>query len=393
MRILFYTIGILTLLLLQCSVGSADIFDSADKNSDGTLDKGEFKSYLDRVHKALDPLIDTASLPGGSDSSKSSGDAVLEASEYREDAFLKEILSLTGSGSGSGSDFVGSFINSLAMIIVTEIGDKTFFIAAVLAMRNGRLVVYLGAMLALGIMHLLSSLLGIALPTLLPRKYTHFASAVLFLYFGAVLLKDAMEKGEGPSEELQEVEEELDHKAEGTEPNDDDSDTELGGLGADGSPKKRSANQGGAVGGAIKSPGGVNGSSSSSGKDKEHGTLPASLAAFWSLVRHDPATALKQVLLYCNLADKKNVAVFSQAFTLTFLAEWGDRSQIATIALASVKNAYGVVLGGLIGHALCTGLAVVGGRLLAARISERTVAIIGGISFLGFGVHSFYAGP
>jgi putative Ca2+/H+ antiporter (TMEM165/GDT1 family) len=29
---------------------------------------------------------------------------------------------------------------------VTEIGDKTFFIAAVLAMRNGRMIVYLGCM-------------------------------------------------------------------------------------------------------------------------------------------------------------------------------------------------------------------------------------------------------
>jgi len=44
------------------------------------------------------------------------------------------------------------------------------------------------------------------------------------------------------------------------------------------------------------------------------------------------------------------VKVLTQAFTLTFLAEWGDRSQIATIALAASKNPYGVVIGGLIGH-------------------------------------------
>jgi len=51
--------------------------------------------------------------------------------------------------------------------------------------------------------------------------------------------------------------------------------------------------------------------------------------------------------------------------------------QIATIALASAKDPVGVTLGGIIGHALCTGIAVVGGRMLAARISEKTVATVG----------------
>jgi len=50
-----------------------------------------------------------------------------------------DILSLT-------SNFFTATVNSLMMILVTEIGDKTFFIAAVLAMRHGRLIVYAGAM-------------------------------------------------------------------------------------------------------------------------------------------------------------------------------------------------------------------------------------------------------
>lgn len=83
----------------------------------------------------------------------------------------------------------------------------------------------------------------------------------------------------------------------------------------------------------------------------------------------------------------------TQAFTLTFLAEWGDRSQIATIALASHQHVYGVIIGGLVGHAFCTGMAVVGGRMLAARISEKTVAIIGGVLFLFFAATSFLYGP
>ncbi len=46
----------------------------------------------------------------------------------------------------NSNDFIAATVNSLFMILVTEIGDKTFFIAAVLAMRHGRLIVYGGAM-------------------------------------------------------------------------------------------------------------------------------------------------------------------------------------------------------------------------------------------------------
>lgn len=64
--------------------------------------------------------------------------------------------------------FWSAFVNSVAMIIVTELGDKTFFIAAIMAMRHSRIVVYSGAMGALALMTVLSSAIGFALPQLLP---------------------------------------------------------------------------------------------------------------------------------------------------------------------------------------------------------------------------------
>ena len=85
--------------------------------------------------------------------------------------------------------------------------------------------------------------------------------------------------------------------------------------------------------------------------------------------------------------------ILIQAFTLTFVAEWGDRSQIATIALAAVREPFGVTLGGCSGHACCTGLAVLGGKFLASSISERTVLRLGGALFCLFGVLGFASGP
>jgi len=241
-------------------------------------------------------------------------------------------------GSLDSTSFWAAFVNSLIMIIVTELGDKTFFIAAVLAMRQDRWAVYLGAVGALALMTVLSAAMGFALPNLLPKQYTHAASALLFLYFGLRLLKDSTEMESGTvSEELQEVEEEL----VGKKGDDNGVDEEEG-------PHKghnlKSSSSSGALGG-------------SSGGGKQQG--PSS------------------------------TKILTQAFTLTFLAEWGDRSQIATIALASAKNPFGVTAGGILGHALCTGIAVIGGRMLAARISEKTVATIGGLTFLAFAAHSF----
>ena len=68
--------------------------------------------------------------------------------------------------------------------------------------------------------------------------------------------------------------------------------------------------------------------------------------------------------------------IFIQSFTMTMLAEWGDRSQLATVILAAREDVYGVCVGGVLGHALCTGLAVLGGRLIAQRISVKTVTLV-----------------
>jgi putative Ca2+/H+ antiporter (TMEM165/GDT1 family) len=44
--------------------------------------------------------------------------------------------------------------------------------------------------------------------------------------------------------------------------------------------------------------------------------------------------------------------------------------------LAAREDVYGVCVGGILGHALCTGLAVLGGRIIATRISVRTVTLV-----------------
>ena len=43
--------------------------------------------------------------------------------------------------------------------------------------------------------------------------------------------------------------------------------------------------------------------------------------------------------------------------------------------LAASVDAVGVTLGGIVGHAICTGAAVLGGRQMATHIDERTISV------------------
>jgi hypothetical protein len=86
-------------------------------------------------------------------------------------------------------NFLPAFTDSVMMIWATELGDKTFFIAAILAMRYNRLIIFSGAIGALAVMTVISAMMGFALPNLMPKKYAHYTAAALYLYFGVILLK------------------------------------------------------------------------------------------------------------------------------------------------------------------------------------------------------------
>lgn len=225
-----------------------------------------------------------------------------------------------------GSGFLHGFLASLSLIVVSELGDKTFFIAAILAMKNSRIVVFVASMLALGIMTVLASALGVA-ANIIPRIYIHYTSVILFVLFGLRMLKEGYDMSPDEArEELDAVQSSLEKR--------EQSDTD----------------------GPV-----ANGSSirNYSSEDPETGVINSiPEIPFKTKIR-------RRLLALVSLA-------FIQTFTMIFIAEWGDRSQISTLVLAARENFVAVTLGALLGHFLCTGLAVVGGRFIAQKISVRT---------------------
>ncbi len=64
--------------------------------------------------------------------------------------------------------FLHGFVEALSVILVSEIGDKTFFIAAIMAMTCDKLTVFLAAISALALMTVLSALLGWVVTKFIP---------------------------------------------------------------------------------------------------------------------------------------------------------------------------------------------------------------------------------
>jgi len=193
------------------------------------------------------------------------------------------------------------FTAGLLLITLSELGDKTFFIAAILAMRHPRRWVFAGAATALFAMTVLSVLLG-QVAAAFPQRYVQGVAAALFIGFGLKLLYDALKMS------------------------------------------------------GAKGLMGEQADAQNAVEQKE-----------------------KNVILWSARA------VVVEAFTLTFIGEWGDRTQLATITLAAANNPYGVLIGATLGHAICAAIAVICGKLIAGRISERLLTGVGGALFLVFG--------
>ena len=79
-----------------------------------------------------------------------------------------------------------------------------------------------------------------------------------------------------------------------------------------------------------------------------------------------------------------NISLLLQVFLLVFAAEWGDRSFLSTIALSAAYPPASVVIGASAGHGIATALAIGGGSVLAQYVSEKTIAYTAGVLFLAF---------
>ena len=95
-----------------------------------------------------------------------------------------------------------------------------------------------------------------------------------------------------------------------------------------------------------------------------------------------------------KLQDEENKYQFSPFWTITiafFMAEMGDKTQLATVALAAKYNAIlSVWLGTITGMLSADAIGIIVGIVLGKKIPDRMIKWGSALIFIGFGIFGLY---
>lgn len=269
--------------------------------------------------------------------------------------------STAGAASAASSLLNGSWA-SFALIFLSEIGDKTFFIAALLSLTGSKLAVFSGAVAALAGMSAISVAIGsaiMAMPGILSneasRRAGEIVSAVILMMFGMKNLSRYVNVGS------------VAHFFRGTK--------------------------------------GAGGAGDSVDDERPMSLIDEEMEDARKVVME--ASGDEEALCYAAVSPEAGVSApgapekdacdpqpggsdvlkqLGKAASLIFLAEWGDRSMLATVALSTSHAPLGVFFGATAGHAVATGLAVIGGAIIGKYINEKVITVTSGVLFVVFGV-------
>jgi len=243
--------------------------------------------------------------PLTADTSDASSSATKHIYEHHQASSAAE----TASSNGGFGNFGSSVATSFSLIVVSEFGDRTFFVTAILSLKYSKSLVLTGTTIAMCLHTVLSTILGriLHMMPIASSKYCRvpfddYAAAILLLIFGITHIFWACTGStETQSNEQSEAKEEVER------------------------------------------------------------------------------------LHYTRLGTHpSHILIIKETFWLIFVAEFGDKSMITTVALAASQNTFGVFVGASIGNFMVSVVAVLAGWALKDFISERIANFIGGSLFLVF---------
>ena len=149
------------------------------------------------------PISNISAWAGNNKKPLAAASALIAAAAFASPSFAVEPTAMVVSASSfMDKVYETGFYQAFSLVFVSEIGDKTFFIAGLLAMKAGRLVSFVGSVGALAVMTIISVLIGQIFHAVPPGisqgiPLDDIAAVLAFTFFGLKTLKDASEIEEG----------------------------------------------------------------------------------------------------------------------------------------------------------------------------------------------------
>lgn len=231
-------------------------------------------------------------------------------------------------------DNVLAFFRSFAVVGLAEVFDKTWFVALMLGLRYGSRTAFTSSFVALALHSVLSAILGFACSNFAKPSTLDFISAAVFGVFFILYLKDCLNA---------------------------DANSDMIKAG------KEEASE------SIESPPESYGAAIGAKKD--------------DIIKDSPKSPKKSMRVHVD------PNAWFNGFMAVFIAEWGDRTQIAMIGLHSSMPIIPVFLGSILAFfVLCLSAVAVAQVLDNTKLNERVVTGVVSFSFLLFGLMSLRDG-
>jgi putative Ca2+/H+ antiporter (TMEM165/GDT1 family) len=235
----------------------------------------------------------------------------------------------------STETFIETAFSGFSVIILAEIGDKTFFLVMIFSTTNSFLTTILTASSVMLLWNFICLMIGSSIPVLFYKGFFDIVGMLVFLIFGLTMIYTAYHMDHHPlHKSLNETKSELSRK----------------------SLTRKSFK-------------------TSTTDDNEKLREP--------LIKPDVESSEPHE----NETDEYEDEAFHSkwAFTSSLaIAEFGDKTQISSIIMGSTQNFYAVLLGTSLARIGGIILAIIFGKIIARNVTTKQVTYLGGFIFIIF---------
>ena len=256
--------------------------------------------------------------------------------------------------------FEFSALQAFILILLAELGDKTFIMLIILQMKTNQITILTSALLAEIFMNCIAVFLGFGIDRMLYQNLLDYIGLMIFFFYGLFLIGDAFQEGKESFEnEILQAESPNDENEKNNKKNDntlqiipENEDNEL-------------------MTPLIEKDDSKN----------EH------------LISFGPEDTLGIKKPINENEEKKNnqidFKIFWTIFSSMCISECGDRTQFTAMIMSGVYEMWGVLLGSCLALTCSVFLGVFLGKKLIKYLHENVLNFILGIIFLGYSIQLY----